>query len=419
MLQLYRRHVKSCRFWTGKSTNGNRRNNNCRCPVWVDGYLASERVNKTLGIRDWTRASEIIRDWEIGGTVQPAAPAGMPVMEACEAFLGDAEAQRLSEASIKKYRVLLVNARKGEEPDKYSPSLSVFCAETGLQFTNQITLAALTRFRGQWKDGAISGGKKLERLRAFGRFLVDRGWWDENLALRLKRPKVTDAPTMPFTRAEVQALLDACDQFSDWHGATGQENAQRLRAFVLFLRYSALRIGDATTCPVDRMSGHNLFLRTQKTGVPVYIPLPQFVVEALAACPRKSDRYWFWSGVGSRETVTGNWRRTFRRLCAIAGVKGGHPHRFRDTLAVELLLEGVPMERVSILLGHSSMKITERHYAPWVQARQAQLEADLERVWRKDPLVQADILHRDTAIPDTSVRMVATYTRHEKNEVAN
>jgi hypothetical protein len=86
---------------------------------------------------------------------------------------------------------------------------------------------------------------------------------------------------------------------------------------------------------------------------------------------------------------------------------------------VELLLEGVPMERVSILLGHSSVKITERHYAPWVQARQAQLEADLERVWRKDPLVQADILHRDTAIPDTSVRMVATYSRHEKNEVAN
>lgn len=64
--------------------------------------------------------------------------------------------------------------RSPEEPDKYSPSLSVYCGERGLQFTNQITLAALSRFRGQWKDGTISGGKKLERLRAFGRFLVDR-----------------------------------------------------------------------------------------------------------------------------------------------------------------------------------------------------------------------------------------------------
>jgi integrase len=158
----------------------------------------------------------------------------------------------------------------------------VFCAEAGLQFTSQITLAALTRFRGQWKDGAISGAKKLERLRAFGRFLVNRGWWTENLALRLKRPKVTDPPTMPFNQDEIRALLAACDQFTDWHGATGQENALRLRAFLLFLRYSALRIGDASTCAVDRLMGHKLFLYTQKTHVPVYIPLPPFVVEALA-----------------------------------------------------------------------------------------------------------------------------------------
>lgn len=419
MLQLYRRHVKGCRFSTGKSTNGNRRNNNCRCPVWVDGYLASERVNKSLGIRDWTRANEIIRDWEIAGTVPAAAPAGVPVTEACEACFADAEAQRLSEASIKKYRVLLVNPRNQEEPDRYSPSLSVFCSETGLQFTNQITLAALTRFRGQWKDGAISGGKKLERLRAFGRFLVDRGWWKENLALKLKRPKVSEPPTMPYTQNEIRDLLAACDQFTDWHRVPDMENAHRLRAFVLFLRYSALRIGDAASCPVDRLVGDKLFLYTQKTRVPVYSKLPPFVVDALNACPRRSERYWFWTGVGSKETLAGNWRRTFRRLCEIAGVRGGHPHRFRDTLAVELLMEGVPMERVSILLGHSSVKITERHYAPWVQARQTQLEADLGRVWRKDPLFEAKMLG-DTAIQDTrAVRMAATYPRHQKDGAPN
>jgi integrase len=39
------------------------------------------------------------------------------------------------------------------------------------------------------------------------------------------------------------------------------------------------------------------------------------------------------------------------------------------------------MERVSVLLGHSSIKVTERHYSPGVRARQEQLEADVRRTW--------------------------------------
>jgi integrase/recombinase XerD len=43
--------------------------------------------------------------------------------------------------------------------------------------------------------------------------------------------------------------------------------------------------------------------------------------------------------------------------------------------------KGVSLESVSKLLGHSAIKITERHYAPCVKARQEQLEAELRRIW--------------------------------------
>jgi integrase/recombinase XerD len=56
---------------------------------------------------------------------------------------------------------------------------------------------------------------------------------------------------------------------------------------------------------------------------------------------------------------------------------------------VELLLAGVPIERVSILLGHQSVRITEKHYNPWVRSRQEQLEADVKRAWASDPLIIA------------------------------
>jgi integrase len=54
---------------------------------------------------------------------------------------------------------------------------------------------------------------------------------------------------------------------------------------------------------------------------------------------------------------------------------------FRDTFAVELLLSGVPIDQVSLLLGHSSVKVTEKHYSPFVKARQEQLENSVKLSW--------------------------------------
>ena len=54
---------------------------------------------------------------------------------------------------------------------------------------------------------------------------------------------------------------------------------------------------------------------------------------------------------------------------------------FRDTFAVELLNRGVPIDRVSLLLGHSSVKVTESHYAPFVKERQQQLEIYARLAW--------------------------------------
>ena len=67
-----------------------------------------------------------------------------------------------------------------------------------------------------------------------------------------------------------------------------------------------------------------------------------------------------------------SWDRVFQKVFTTAkpAITGGHPHRFRDTFAVSLLLKGVSIEIVSTLLGHSSIKVTERHYSPWVKARQ-------------------------------------------------
>ena len=140
-----------------------------------------------------------------------------------------------------------------------------------------------------------------------------------------------------------------------------------------------MRIRDTVKCNEAKITGNKLLWYTQKTGVPVHSVLPDFVVRELAQTPKSGNGHFFWSSKSKLHSAIGKWQRRLKRLFTLAGVCGGHAHRFRDTFAVELLLAGIPLERVSVLLGHHSVRITERHYSPWVRSRQEQLEQDLQR----------------------------------------
>lgn len=47
-----------------------------------------------------------------------------------------------------------------------------------------------------------------------------------------------------------------------------------------------------------------------------------------------------------------------RQLGKRAGVKNVHPHRFRRTIATDLLNRGMPIEQVKTFLGHENMNTT-------------------------------------------------------------
>ena len=84
-------------------------------------------------------------------------------------------------------------------------------------------------------------------------------------------------------------------------------------------------------------------------------PLPEFVVRELAAVPMMGPSIG--SGlatesckqpslIGKAASLDYSSTRKFKKI--------GHAHReCRDTFAAELLLAGVPLERVAVLLGHS------------------------------------------------------------------
>jgi site-specific recombinase XerD len=67
-----------------------------------------------------------------------------------------------------------------------------------------------------------------------------------------------------------------------------------------------------------------------------------------------------WNGGGlSRFCLSSS----IRKACCNSGLSGGGPHALRHFFATQLLLKGVPIIKVSMLLGHSSISITQKHYS--------------------------------------------------------
>ena len=67
------------------------------------------------------------------------------------------------------------------------------------------------------------------------------------------------------------------------------------------------------------------------------------------------------------------WQEAYRKLFKHAGIPG-HLQRLRHTFAKNLLVSEVPLETVSLLLGHKKLAITEKHYARFVPERQALID---------------------------------------------
>jgi integrase/recombinase XerD len=151
------------------------------------------------------------------------------------------------------------------------------------------------------------------------------------------------------------------------------------------MRYSGLRISDTTMLARESVVGNRLKLYTAKTGEHVSIMLPEFVTTALRLIKSTNPKYFFWSRESKLPAAVSVWRKRIAKVFEDAKITDGYSHRFRDTFACSLLQAGVSIQDVSVLLGHRSTKITEKHYSPWVKSRQDALDRALATVAVLEP----------------------------------
>lgn len=245
---------------------------------------------------------------------------------------------------------------------------------------DEFNLESLSEYKLTRQLCALSWQKELQLLRTFFEFCVDRDWIEKNPAKKMKMPlDPKPKPREPYTQNEIIQILFACDTF-------GKASYERLRAkaMVLLFRFYGLRVSDVATLKKERIKGDYIFLHALKNGAPIWLPLYPEVKRALNNLIQPQGticecEYFFWSGRGSREEHIKTVTRTLKAMFRASGVRDAHAHRFRHTLATEILIKGGTVEDCANILGDSP-EIIRKHYAKWSPEYQRRTVDILSRV---------------------------------------
>lgn len=173
-----------------------------------------------------------------------------------------------------------------------------------------------------------------------------------SFAPQVERPQKPAPKDRWLTRGEIDKLLAA-------------PKAHHVQLAILLMLATAGRVSAVLELTWDRVDFERgtINLRTNETGPRkgrAVVPMNDGLRAALSAAEKAAmtDNVIEWAGEPIKRLRTG-----FTAAAKAAGVKGVTPHVLRHTAAVHLVSNGVPMQKVSQYLGHSSISVTERVYA--------------------------------------------------------
>jgi site-specific recombinase XerD len=358
-LEAYRRHSKDCAV-TSRTEMGK-----CKCPIWCYGRIDGRMIRLSCGTTSQDRAATVM-DRLLHPAKAQAADADIAeranegddvsIQRAAEGFLNSRRMKDCSERTVALYDRTLVEFRR-------------YCEAHGAITLKRVTAEHVIGFvqsrAAKWK--ARTRIQQITNLRIFFRWCIAMKWIAEDPAAKERVPapkRPRGFARTPFTPDQITKILAAVEQVPEIQ-------RKQIRAFILLLLYSGMRISDASMLLRSSVDFEKRLLtfkviKTKHDNTP--IELHPSAVQALKALPVLDGPHMF---LNAKEAARGmlnsiaKTKKWVRRVLDRAGVKGS-PHTFRDTFAISLLAEGVDIFTVSQLLGHRDVKITQGHYLHFI-----------------------------------------------------
>lgn len=217
--------------------------------------------------------------------------------------------------------------------------------------TATITVYDLRDYLVRRKEDGVSD-KTLEGERSvfssyFG-WLQKEGLLQINPCANLGAIKCQKKIKLPFSEIDMAKLRDACDNSRD-------------KALVALLHCTGCRISEVTALDRDSIDFNHLEVTVLGKGSKermVYLDevgamlLRQYLTERTDTSPA------LFAGKGSERLTPGGVRYILTKVGRKAGVDNVHPHRFRRTLATNLINRGMSIQEVAAILGHENINTT-------------------------------------------------------------
>ncbi len=377
VITIFVRHTPGCKYVGDEFYKG------CKCRKHLRWSKGGKQFRKTAGTRSGEQAetAKLQLQAQLTGVPIPHAPkAVMTVAEAVGIFMAAKRNDGLEEPTLQKL------AKTTARILDFSNSAGVYALEE-VNLTH-VTTWPWTRYFGTTHSLITN----QERVKSFFRYFHNAGTIARNPTAAWKRIKGKTEQVSGFEAREFEKILSMIPN------CFSSDMRPRIRSVVLVMRHAGLSIIDAACLERSQIHRNGAEYRIcltsrQKTSKraarqAIDNAIPHKVGAELFAVLNGNPRYVFWNGGKSGEGTDSEkreavkyWQKQMRILLDAAGFPKATSHKFRHTLAIEMIHHGATFEDVAAALGNTVGVVAKFYSHEWAKVRQGRTDKAIQATW--------------------------------------
>lgn len=254
-----------------------------------------------------------------------------------EAFLSAKELEGRSEKTIERYKYIITKLL-----------LFTKCSIKNLTVYHLRKYLIELKARG-CADVTLEGIREV--FSSFFNWLQKEKLITDNPCANLAPIKCMKKQKLPFSSVDIEKLKEKC-------------TCSRDKAIICFLLSTGCRISEVTQLnksDIDFQKKQCKVLGKGNKERIVYIDDVTILLLNRYFSERKDQSEALFVGKGTSRMTPAGIRYMLRNLAEDANVENVHPHRFRRTLATNLIYRGMPIQEVAKILGHEKLDTTMKY----------------------------------------------------------